>query len=159
MSLGWYFLHPAVVLSDCKLRWKLMVVSISWDSGEMKEKNMAGADFGKALGWEDWARTELQGRGCSDIWWCSHKLHLGRVGLAGSLSEEPLQRCDAGDRQEPHCYRMQMGRLQYRRTLSNINSLNSPVGWHRLSEWIRIKVQLCVACKNSLSEYRPGGKG
>ena len=43
--------------------------------------------------------------GCSDLWWCACELHWGRVEFAGSFPEESLQRCDAGDLQEPHCYR------------------------------------------------------
>ena len=43
--------------------------------------------------------------GCSDLWWCACELHWGRVEFAGSFPEESLQRCDAGDLLEPHCYR------------------------------------------------------
>ena len=43
--------------------------------------------------------------GCSDLWWCARELHWGRVEFAGSFPEESLQRCDAGDLLEPHCYR------------------------------------------------------
>ena len=41
----------------------------------------------------------------SDIQWCTGELYSGRMGFAGSFPEESLQRCDAGDMQEPHCYR------------------------------------------------------
>lgn len=33
------------------------------DSGETKGKNIAGVKFSQALGLEDWARTDLQGKG------------------------------------------------------------------------------------------------
>ena len=42
---------------------------------------------------------------CSDIWWCTGEVYTGRVGFAGSFPEESLQRCDAGDLQEPQCHR------------------------------------------------------
>ena len=43
--------------------------------------------------------------GCSDLWWCVCELHSRRMGFPGSFTEDSLQRCDAGDLQEPHCYR------------------------------------------------------
>ena len=43
--------------------------------------------------------------GCGDLWGCVCEIHSWRVGFAGSIPEESLQRCDAGDMQEPHCYR------------------------------------------------------
>lgn len=41
----------------------------------------------------------------SDLSGCACELHSGRVGFAGPFPEESVQRCDAGDLQEPHCYR------------------------------------------------------
>jgi hypothetical protein len=43
--------------------------------------------------------------GCIDLWWCACTLHSGGVVLAGSISEETLQRCHAGELQESHHYR------------------------------------------------------
>ena len=40
-----------------------------------------------------------------DLCWCAYRLHLGRVDFARYFSEESLQRCYAGDLQEPQWYR------------------------------------------------------
>ena len=42
----------------------------------------------------------------SDLWWRACRLHLGRMDFAKSFPEESLQRCDGGDLQKPHCYRL-----------------------------------------------------
>lgn len=42
---------------DSKLR---SLVFFLGDSGGLKGKNIAEVEFGHALGWEDWARTEPQ---------------------------------------------------------------------------------------------------
>lgn len=43
--------------------------------------------------------------GTSDLWGCGCEFHHGRVGFAGAFTKEALQRCDAGNLEEPGCYR------------------------------------------------------
>ncbi|KAI2588982.1 zinc finger protein 799 [Homo sapiens] len=51
--------------------------------------------------------------GLSGFRGCGCELHPRRVGFAGSLSEESLQRCDAGNHQEPGLCRNEMERPEH----------------------------------------------
>uniref|UniRef100_A0A2K6EZC7 Uncharacterized protein n=1 Tax=Propithecus coquereli TaxID=379532 RepID=A0A2K6EZC7_PROCO len=45
---------------------------------------------------------------------CGCELHSGRVGFAGTIPEESLQRRDAGNLEEPGLYREKMERPEHR---------------------------------------------
>ena len=59
----------------------------------------------RVKGGPHWHRIYTAVSGLSGLWRRGCELHPGGMGLAGPWSEETLQRCDAGDLQEPGLYR------------------------------------------------------
>ena len=86
--------------------WRMVISHKSVSSGVLgieSSSHLLASPSSHTQGWKGGLTdTEYMAvSGLSSLWRCGCELHPGGVGLAGPWSEETLQRCDAGDLQEP----------------------------------------------------------